>query len=286
MTDSKPRAPRPLQPHGTTARARGREWAGIPPCLCTPCVTAMRRSQNRNTKLRGLGRPGFVLAATAVRHMNLLIEAGMTWDELRQATGFGHGTIMNLRRPDAEDRTILASTQARILAVPVPPRAERAPGGWSVDGTGTIRRRRALAYAGWPGSALSDRSGFGERQLRDLLYRERVTVGTRSRIAALYNALADTPGPSGWAAAHARRQGWHGPAAWEGLDIDDPAVSPGAAAEVRLGRPVEVAEEVAFLRSTSAVSDEQAARYLGMSVETLQMNLKRAQVRHPELVAA
>jgi len=274
-TASRNRPPRPLQPHGTTARAHGRPRTGVPPCDCKPCVEAVRRYRSRQKNLRNLGRSGFVPAAATVQYMNLLIEAGMTWDELLEATGFGGGTIIKLRGPGAEDRMIRTSTQTRLLAVPMPERG-RPAGAWVVDGTGTRRRRRALARIGWSSPALAPHSEFGHKFLRDLQHCGNVAVSTRARMAALFELVKDEPGPSTWTARHAEREGWLPPSAWDGFDIDDPATDP--TESIERSRLEVVAEEAEFLES-QGLSQHAIASQLGLTVNSLQIYLARSR-RH------
>lgn len=275
MTATRPRPPRPLQPHGTTARAQGRKTTGIPPCDCSPCMEAIRVYKMRRRKLRELGHPALVGAAASVRHMELLVEAGMTWAELRAVSGIGSGTIKALRRPGAESSTIMLSTQTRVLAVPVPVRGSRRPGAWLVDGIGTLRRRRALARQGWSSPALAPHTLINARYLRDLQHCGVVTVATRARMIELFELLKDTPGPSVQVAKRAERNDWLPPEAWVGVDIDDPAATPVDLREAAKRTAREVAVEAAHLR-TGGASDEQIAARLGMSKRDLHIYLGRA----------
>lgn len=264
---------RPLQPHGTTARAYGRPESGIQPCDCTPCVTALRRYKNQRQALRALGHPGYVPAARAARHVRALADTGMTWTEIVAASGISHGTLSNLLRDDAYDRNIGVRTQERILAVPLPVERRRAER--RVDGTGTRRRRQGLARLGWSSDALAGRTTLSVHRLRRLQIAPRVTAATRDEIRALYVQLENTPGPSVEAARRAERKGWVLPAAWDGLDIDDPRAVPDLGA--RSGRPLAVAEDVEFIVRTTGVEDRDliAAR-LGITRDTLDRNLDRA----------
>jgi hypothetical protein len=232
--------------------------------------------------MRGLGHPGLVPAAATVRHLNLLLEAGMTWVQIVESAGVSLGTLRKLRLPGAEKGRILATTHVRMLSVPVPTREQRTLGEARVDGTGTRRRLQALARAGWGSPALTEHTSISESQLRRMLRWPQVTVGTRARVMSLYALLENEPGPSVEAARRAERKGWLPPSAWDGLDIDDPAVRP--AEPARILRPLATAEDADFIRRTTGATDDQIAARLGMSKNTLQIHLSRA--RRRELVAA
>ncbi|MFE2751613.1 hypothetical protein ACFXGA_06370 [Actinosynnema sp. NPDC059335] len=93
---------------------------------------------------------------------------------------------------------------------------------------GTGRRLRALAAIGWPSTLLADRLGCTFEWVGQL-QREvnaQVHLTTAQRVAALYDELADIPGPSDRARGHAARAGWDAPDAWWYADIDDPNAQP------------------------------------------------------------
>lgn len=97
-----------------------------------------------------------------------------------------------------------------------------------IPADGTTRRLRALATLGWPNTDLGDRLGVTRVQIswwRTGRYRD-VHQSTADRIAAVYDELRETPGPSSRTRVHARRAGWATPHQWRGRDIDDPAAQP------------------------------------------------------------
>lgn len=270
--NASPRPARPLQPHGTTARAYGRRRSNIPPCDCEPCIAARRRYGTRRHKLAALGRPGYVPATRAVRHVQALIYAGVTWVEIVAGTGVSHGTLARLRRNDATDTTIQAATEAKILAFPLP--AAKRPGEARMNGVGVRRRLQALAREGWTCADIAGQSTLSEENLRRLMRASRVTVATHDCVVALYARLENTPGPSVEAGRRAERKGWPRPVDWYGLNIDDPETAPVIEAERRT-RPLVVAEEAEFLASQGFSREEIAAR-LGLTVNSLQIYLTRA----------
>jgi cobalamin biosynthesis protein CbiG len=70
------------------------------------------------------------------------------------------------------------------------------------------------------------------------------------RMAALYDELSATPGPSEVAARHARERGWAPPLAWD--DIDDPEDRPQGVARERESRPKRNELDDAAVESTLA----------------------------------
>jgi DNA-binding CsgD family transcriptional regulator len=95
-----------------------------------------------------------------------------------------------------------------------------------VDSTGTIRRVQALVALGWPMAVLGERRGVTGRNLHRLLSQTRVHRDTAANIAALYDELSMTIGPSRRSRSLARNNGWVVPLAWSDDKIDDPAARP------------------------------------------------------------
>jgi hypothetical protein len=113
--------------------------------------------------------------------------------------------------------------------------AARAGGRLTVDPTGTTRRVRALAAIGHPLRDVAARLGTADASNMARHARgdsPRVTLRTARRVAAVYEEMRDTPGPSPTTARRAKRAKWLPPAAWDGSDIDDPAAVPWQRAEV------------------------------------------------------
>lgn len=97
----------------------------------------------------------------------------------------------------------------------------------TIPAIGTVRRIQALVRMGWPMPVLSERLGAATPQTIQNLARKpraRIRVATAQKIAALYDELAMTPGPSRVSATRARNRGWPAPLAWD--DIDNPNERP------------------------------------------------------------
>lgn len=98
-----------------------------------------------------------------------------------------------------------------------------------VDVTGTVRRIRALQAMGWRYVDLDRALGRapshgGATWSHNLMHQQRIHVANAQLVAALYERLSMTPGPSDVARRRALRKGYHPPLAWN--DIDDPNERP------------------------------------------------------------
>lgn len=188
--------------------------------------------------------------------------------------------LQKLLAPNGHEITILTGTQQRLLAVPLP--VGRAGGERRVDGVGTCRRLRALARLGWTCEALAPRLDVSAERVAQWRVAVRVTAATRVRVRTLYEVLENTAGPSSRLGALAARSGWWAPAAWDGLDMDDPAAAP---AVERAARRTEVAmEETEFLTGLG-VPRHVIASQLGLSVDSLEKTLARARAATGATVA-
>ena len=94
--------------------------------------------------------------------------------------------------------------------------------------TGTRRRLQALAAIGWPKTVIAPRLGVAPPRLDVILRQANVHRSTAARVAAVYEALADTPGPSRYTAGQARRCGFVPPIGWDDDTIDNPDAQPWA----------------------------------------------------------
>lgn len=156
------------------------------------------------------------------------------------------------------------------------------------DATGTTRRLQALAADGWPAPLLAERLNLNPVTISNLrrAFHTNVFGATAEAVAALYDELAPTIGPSDRTRAHATRQGWHPREAWDGLDIDDPNILPAclpcqpfddldvvAVERAMRGEPVEISrdERLEALRRLLAagVNKTEIARRLHLSGQTV-----------------
>ncbi len=140
--------------------------------------------------------------------------------------GMGEDERASVRR-----RNVRRAAEARRRQPQEPTVNPPSPEPVRVDGTGTHRRLRALSVLGFGPMTIASRMKSGSKShlldIRDRPPRP-IRPEVAEEVAALYPKLLKlSPGAQGpRVAAKAARQGWEGPAAWEGLDIDDPNVVP------------------------------------------------------------
>lgn len=130
----------------------------------------------------------------------------------------------------------------------------------SVDNTGVIRRRQALAALGYGLSDLEQhfpttRRGIGTYATTG----RRVSRDTHRRWCQVYDLLSMTPGRNERAKQEARKRGWAPPLAWDDDTIDDPDATPDLG-ERRARRRQDIAEDARFLAGTGMTSQGIAAR--------------------------
>lgn len=140
--------------------------------------------------------------------------------------GMGEDERAGVRRRQVR-RAAQARRDQEAETATTPPAPE--PG--RVDGTGTHRRLRALSTLGLGPMTIAARmKSASKSHLLDLRDRppRSVRPEVAEELARLYPRLLKVPaGPAGArVVAKATGQGWHGPAAWEGVDIDDPNAVP------------------------------------------------------------
>lgn len=107
----------------------------------------------------------------------------------------------------------------------------------NIDATGTSRRLRALGAIGWPAEALGDHLGASKEAVQRwrAARTPRVHRDTAAAVAALYDRLSATPGPSAYTRQRAASFGWAPPLLWDDLDIDDPTAHPAPDRDLRRG---------------------------------------------------
>ncbi|WP_345368269.1 hypothetical protein [Saccharopolyspora cebuensis] len=100
-----------------------------------------------------------------------------------------------------------------------------------VPAVGVRRRIQALYALGWPEKELAARLGY--RYGLTWMYHRRPTISavTARRVAALYEQLCMTPGPSARTRARAAAAGHRPPLWWDDIDHDPDPAGPAPAAE-------------------------------------------------------
>jgi hypothetical protein len=90
-----------------------------------------------------------------------------------------------------------------------------------VPAIGTRRRIQALMAIGWPAAEIARRLGWSHNKtLFETLGKEKVRRTTQSAVAALFDELSMTPGPSAITKGRARAAGHLPPLAWDDIDRD------------------------------------------------------------------
>jgi transcriptional regulator with XRE-family HTH domain len=173
-------------------------------------------------------------------------------------------------------RRIRPRHAAALLAVQ--PALDVLADGALTDATGARRRLRALAALGWPASHLARQLGMNPVAVRTLMRgdRQRVTVATARKVAALYDRLWNTPGPSEATRARASRAGWPVPLAWDDESIDDPDARPATPTAKGGQRSRELWHDSEELRAQGLPLEDIADR-LGVALRTLVRARERAQ---------
>lgn len=142
-----------------------------------------------------------------------------------------------------------------------------------VPSLGTIRRIRALQAIGWRLSDLDQAMGYSGRSnaMHNLTRQEFVRRDTAEKVAAAYDRMCMTPGPSQRSRDLARKWGWLPPLAWDDIDND---TEPAAGPSEHIYRAAELVAEWDHLRRAGE-SIDQAARQLGVTVGAIEKALER-----------
>ncbi|WP_262062636.1 hypothetical protein [Streptomyces sp. STR69] len=258
-------ATRPVPEHGSRARyARG--------CRCAACRDANRSYENNRARRTAYGTwQPYVGAEPVRRHVRALMDQGMGWRRIAEASGVSKGTVNKLLygapgRGVAPCRRIRRETAEQLLAVRYS--AELLAAGALVDATGTWRRIRALVAVGWPKAHIAQALGAAAPalQLNELL----VVASTARRVASLYDEWWDAdpaahgvdPHQAERARRHAVSQSWPPPMAWDDGDLDDPEAVPHVEGQVRnlRTRSAEHLNDARHLLSCGVPLHEVAAR--------------------------
>lgn len=152
-----------------------------------------------------------------------------------------HDTAYAYRRHGCRCATAIKAKQRQSKLY----RAGRAPNR-PIDATGTRRRIQALMVLGWPlRTIMADKLGYSPKSYpHRLATAPRVTPGLAKRVAALYDELSMTPGPSKRTRNRALQAGFLPPLAWDDDRIDDPTYQP-----TQLEEDDETVDEVAVRRA-------------------------------------
>ncbi|MEU2924156.1 hypothetical protein ABZ636_03715 [Streptomyces sp. NPDC007251] len=260
-------------PHGSEARYKGSKKR--PPCRCRTCINGWTRAGQKRLLGRLEGRPASVPAKPVTSHLNMLLAANMTHQQIAGVSGVDVSTV----RAHAAGRfpNIHRTTAEKLLAV----RPLRRPTtGW-VPALGAIRRCRALYTLGHGPKAIA--AANPDLQLRTVEYIVRgkriyITAACHNAVSDAYRALCQTTGPSDQVRQRAAKEGWHGPLAWD--DIDDPNEQPDTEGVVRLiKRPKAFIDlELVARRTAQGHTAEQIAAEIGCHIRSVVRARRRAEM--------
>ena len=143
-----------------------------------------------------------------------------------------------------------------------------------VSGIGASRRLKALAVIGYTQVDIASRLGWVQREISQLVVgRSLIGAAKAARIAALYDALKNTAGPSPRAGKYAAARGWLSPAWWDDDTIDDPAYDPVLEHEITRAE-LDAQEQAHLLLEVQRLTDaglgaDEIGRRIGMTGRTV-----------------
>lgn len=182
----------------------------------------------------GLCRPHYALAtrdlptgkvdpAPVADHIKNLAEAGISNARLGQLCDIPQNNIWAIA--SGRRKFVFARTAAKILSIPLPAAVwSEAKDGCPVPVIGTQRRLRALMAIGYPSRDLAERLSMQQCVVVGVSSGRRayVTARVARDVAALFDKLQMTQGPSAQSRRRAAAKGWRPPLAWDEDEIDKP----------------------------------------------------------------
>lgn len=210
-------------------------------------------------------------AGRARKHLLWLYDNGIHYSEIMRATAVSWPTQKRIRNGTA--RFIYRTTEQRLLNFR--PESRRRHFRNHVPGVGTTRRLRALVAIGYSQRDLAVRLGLSPTNFsRFVADKPWVHQDTHDAVAALFNALQLTSGPSDMARKRAARNGWALPLQWDEDTIDDPSAGPCSIPPGRTPFPERLAE-LEYLH----IPRSEMPRWLGIEDESFERQLSRHQLK-------
>lgn len=216
-------ATKPLPPHGTPSRARGRYSLGIARCSCRPCRVAENRYNKRRRYLTATGQSLSMNAAPVTQHLRQLFGSGAGWEQTSTAAECSKSTLSKLLH--GRQSLVRRALGERILSIEL---ADVTHTRISVPATGSIRKVRALMAIGHSCALIRQESGL-DRTVVCLLvngHTESIYAATAEKVSTAYRLLSERQGTSVRNRNRAAREHWAPPAAWDDDKIDDPQAKP------------------------------------------------------------
>ncbi|KAA6216443.1 hypothetical protein [Streptomyces filamentosus] len=191
-------------------------------CRRPECVEANKR-YCKQYRLATVHAPLRVDASAAVRRLAHWANQGYSHTQIAAVAKINAPEVSKLL---TGKQTSISLAHARRIQTAHDPSG--APYHAMTDATGTIRRGRALYAIGYPLYRIAQDIPMNANDLGRLLMLESATVrqSIANGMAALYQRLSGTLGPSHLAVCAARRLRWDSPIAWDDDSVDDPAAIP------------------------------------------------------------
>ncbi len=248
-------------------------------CKCEACMAANCRYAKLQRYRSDAGIVTLVDAGPVKAHVAMLRAAGIGRRTIAMRAGVSQTVIDRLVgiNKDKPSNRVRPETARRILAVRT---VDVAPGS-IVDTTGTTRRLRCLVAIGWTQTELARRIGWSVCNLNSVVMARRpgVRVDTARMVAAMYDELSMTPGPSARARSLAARHGWLPPLAWDDEQLDDPSHEPEDVRRKGIsgGGSGITLEDIEDARAQGYQSARDIGWRLGVSRDAVQQILSRAE---------
>jgi plasmid maintenance system antidote protein VapI len=197
--------------------------------------------------------------------MKVLSRYGISGRRLGELVGMPQPSIWRITRQER----VMASTAAKILAVK--PDVGLAADNAVVDSTGSGRRVQALQVLGWRAVDIAEKCGVRRETIVDVYAQRFVTAELARKIAAVFDELQATPGPSEIVRRRSLGKGWVPPMAWSDETIDDPAAVPDVGVSYDWRTEFLLAWEDA---RNLGLSERVTAERLGLTVEAMRKRLQ------------
>ena len=182
---------------------------------CTEPVDSQGHCSRHFDKLRKNHkiRSGLVDPAPVRARIQEHLDRGRTYASLATACGVSRPVLEAIHR--GRTPKVLIRTTDRVLAVPRRP-----------SNLGCLRRLHALWRIGHTIPVIAEQAELPHNSLRRFIKARHFPDYAADRLAAAYGQLSNTPGASEELIRRCARKSYAPPAAWDYLDIDDPAVRP------------------------------------------------------------
>lgn len=172
----------------------------------------------------------FADAQPVREHLHKLLTAGLSQRRISELSGMPRRALNRFasgRRDRGKPDARISKKYAKgimSIAIPVGEDLRDVVNPYQyIDSIGTLRRMRALVAFGYTRSQLAEMLNVTSHNGIQAMLRDEtlhVTAQRAKEVAALYDKLKDTPGPSSRACFEGRTKGWELPWEWDDDEID------------------------------------------------------------------